>query len=249
MMAARAGAAHVYACESNPLLCDLATQIIAKNGYTDKITLIGKHSTAMVIGQDMSQKADVLVTEIFDNGLIGEGILPTLHHARTELLKDDARLIPQSASLHGQLMACPRLRAFQHADMVSGFDLSAMNLLAHPFTYKDAEIGFATDPDNMVLSAPFPLGTLDFHHPLGLTFEQTGTTEIAQTGTIDSVFFWFDLILAPDIVFSTEQVASHQHWRQVYQTLLEPVACTRGQTIRLNMHYDRFFDFEVTPVS
>jgi len=35
----------------------------------------------------MQGKADVIVTEIFDSELLGEGILPTMRHATANLLK------------------------------------------------------------------------------------------------------------------------------------------------------------------
>ena len=35
----------------------------------------------------MGGKADVIVTEIFDSELLGEGILPTMRHAKSNLLK------------------------------------------------------------------------------------------------------------------------------------------------------------------
>ena len=38
-------------------------------------------------GTDMSRKADVIVTEIFDSELLGEGILSTMRHAKLDLLK------------------------------------------------------------------------------------------------------------------------------------------------------------------
>ena len=35
----------------------------------------------------MPERADVIVTEIFDSELLGEGILPTMRHAAKHLLK------------------------------------------------------------------------------------------------------------------------------------------------------------------
>ena len=45
MMAARAGAKHVYACEAHPILAEMAKTIIADNGYSEQITVIAKQST------------------------------------------------------------------------------------------------------------------------------------------------------------------------------------------------------------
>ena len=45
MMAANAGAQHVYACEVLKPVAELARQIISENGFADKITIIDKSST------------------------------------------------------------------------------------------------------------------------------------------------------------------------------------------------------------
>ena len=41
-----------------------------------------------------ANSADILVTEIFDSVLLGEGILPSLAHARQHLLKPGAVCVP-----------------------------------------------------------------------------------------------------------------------------------------------------------
>ena len=43
------------------------------NGMKDKIKIIEKRSTDIKIGVDMLEQANVLVTEVFDTELIGEG--------------------------------------------------------------------------------------------------------------------------------------------------------------------------------
>jgi len=57
MMAARAGARHVYACEKVPDLADLAREIIARNGLADRITVIARESTDLAIGDEMPERA------------------------------------------------------------------------------------------------------------------------------------------------------------------------------------------------
>ncbi len=82
MMAARAGARHVYACEMLPDLADLARIVVAENGFADRITVVAKASKDLVLGVDLPERATLLVTEIFDALLIGEGALPAIGHAR-----------------------------------------------------------------------------------------------------------------------------------------------------------------------
>ena len=64
----------------------IARQVIARNGYSEVIRIVPKRSTEMTSG-DMLTRANILVTEVFDTELIGEGALVTFAHAHKELLE------------------------------------------------------------------------------------------------------------------------------------------------------------------
>lgn len=70
-------------------MANCAMRIIKENGFEDKIKLIRKRSTKMTVGKDgdMSKRANILVTEVFDTELIGEGALSTFRHAHKVLLE------------------------------------------------------------------------------------------------------------------------------------------------------------------
>lgn len=75
-MAAQCGADTITACEAFKPMADCCLKILERNGVADKITVIPKRSTELTVGEDgdMKQKANILVTEVFDTELIGEGI-------------------------------------------------------------------------------------------------------------------------------------------------------------------------------
>ena len=52
-----------------------------------KITLIRKRSTDMCVPSDMPHRANILITEVFDTELIGEGAIGTFRHALEHLLE------------------------------------------------------------------------------------------------------------------------------------------------------------------
>lgn len=52
-----------------------------------KIKIIHKRSTELQIPEDMASKANILVTEVFDTELIGEGAIGTFRHALEHLLQ------------------------------------------------------------------------------------------------------------------------------------------------------------------
>lgn len=66
-----------------------AEKIIKANGFDKIIKLIHKPSTALTVGEngDIQKRPNILVAEVFDTELIGEGALSTFHHARHVLLE------------------------------------------------------------------------------------------------------------------------------------------------------------------
>lgn len=102
MMAVRYGADKVTACEGFAPMIDVALKCMESNGMRDKIQLIKKRSTEIQMGVDMSEKANVLVTEVFDTELIGEGAIETYSHALENLLTKDCYVVPDNAVMYVQ---------------------------------------------------------------------------------------------------------------------------------------------------
>src|SRR5215203_5558533 len=71
MMAARAGAKETITCEMVPQLAKLARDTVERNGLADRIVTLDKKSTCLAIGSQMTQRANLLVTETVDCGLLG----------------------------------------------------------------------------------------------------------------------------------------------------------------------------------
>lgn len=76
-MAVKCGADSIVACEAFKPMAECAAKILQINGVAEKITLIPKRSTELTVGEDgdMKEKANILVTEVFDTELIGEGMI------------------------------------------------------------------------------------------------------------------------------------------------------------------------------
>src|SRR5262249_41477952 len=77
MMAARAGAAAGVSCEMGTAIAGKAAEIGARNGDSDRVRVIAKHSSMLDAETDLGGRADVLVSEIVDSALLGELVLPT----------------------------------------------------------------------------------------------------------------------------------------------------------------------------
>ncbi|PTS84197.1 hypothetical protein DBR17_08195, partial [Sphingomonas sp. HMWF008] len=108
MMAARAGAREVITCEVNPVIAAAAREVIALNGFADRIRVIGKHSSDLTLA-DIGGRADILVSEIVDSSLLGEGVLGAHEAAMRDLVKPGGVVIPGSGAIRVGLIDSPKL--------------------------------------------------------------------------------------------------------------------------------------------
>ena len=91
---------------------------------------LDKKSTSLVIGNQMLRKANLLVTETVDCGLLARGIVSSIAHARANLLTEDAQIVPCAATVYAMVVESPRLRNLNYARTAAGFDVSPANRYA-----------------------------------------------------------------------------------------------------------------------
>ncbi|MEP4248177.1 50S ribosomal protein L11 methyltransferase [Tateyamaria sp.] len=219
MLAARAGAKHVYTCEQQPLIAQAAQRVIKQNGLADRITVIPKMSHNLVVGLDIPEPADVVISEIVDTVLLGEGALATLAHAMHRLAKPDARAIPERGALKAQLVESDKLVNQWHPQKAEGFDLDAFHRLA-----KVAQM----TPNDLSACQLRPLGPakklfqFNFMRP-DIRVAQTRQHLICSVaGTIHAVFVFFEMELSPGISLSNG-LNSGGHWGRTAFLLDGPI--------------------------
>lgn len=124
MMAVQCGADTVTGCEFFAPMADCAEKIIERNGMRDHIRLIKKRSTEIRIGQDadMKQRANILVTEVFDTELIGEGAIGIFNHAHRDLLEIGCIVVPDSATMYAQIVECPMAWSWNKPKALANLD-------------------------------------------------------------------------------------------------------------------------------
>ncbi len=239
LMAARAGARHVIACEANPALASLAREVVRRNGYSDRIRVINGASRQLVAARDFpgGRRADVLVAEVFDTMVIGEGALDTFGHARRELLVPDARLIPGRAVLYAAPIESERLWQEGGASQADGFDLSALNRFR---------------PDMVVLEAASFRGRMlgDAVEVFDFDLRAADTTParrrleipIRRAGVFHGLVFWIHLDLGDGVsldnrpAFDDETMADGycRHWYQAVKLLVPAPGVEPGARLRVD---------------
>lgn len=233
MLAARAGADQVVACEAVGMVASGAREVVKANGYSDRITVVSSSSTGLRVGSELPRKADVLVTEIFDCALLGEFALPALRHARQELLSPDALVLPRSGRLFAQLVESSELRSMNHIGEIEGFDFSPFTSLAS-LEYFSTNLG---NYQHRVLTPPVELFRFDF--AAHIQPEQQVVEVVPQeSGKVHAVVMWFELDLVPGITLSNNPETSGLHWKQAVQTFREPWECRSGEPLRLRATHD-----------
>lgn len=122
MMAVQCGADTVTACEAFRPMADCAEKIIDQNGLRHAISIVKKRSTDLVIGTDMAKRANILVTEVFDTELIGEGAIGIFTHAHEHLLEADCIVVPDAATMYAQVVECPLAWSWNMPKLLANLD-------------------------------------------------------------------------------------------------------------------------------
>ena len=248
MMAARAGAKHVYACEMNKDLAEVAKKVVATNGYADRVTIFHKKSTDLNVGEELPEKADILVSEILDAGLLGEEVLPTFRHAREHLLTPGAKIIPHSAQIYGTLIESAYQKRLNPIRTISGFDLSPFNIFTGTQDYVRVDL---KSLPHRVLSETFPIHTISF---VDLPRDRSGQNslripieaKIIESGSIHGLAFWFDLWVDEDIKLSTAMNGEMIHWGQALHMFEEERRTSPGKRVKVNAHItDKYLQFSL----
>lgn len=235
MMAARAGAEKVVACEMDPRLAELAQEIVARNGLSARVTVLARKSTELQVGRELPRRADLIVSEILDSALIGEGMIPSMRHALSELAAPDARIIPQGAAVKAALIELPGLRLVNPIGRIEGFDLSPFDRFRNKSAGQPTEL---VAEEHRFLSDPIPIYDFDFTRPIATPRERWAVLKATQAGTVHGIALWFDLDLDGQEFASTGVGGQMRHWRQTIFFHDQDIAVAPGQEVDLEIGHD-----------
>jgi tetratricopeptide (TPR) repeat protein len=235
MMAARAGAKAVTACEMVPIIASMARRIIEDNGYAGAITVHTAASTALQIGTHLDERADILVSEILSSDLLTERVLDTFEDAHARLLKPGATVIPRAATAVGCLVESEVLADYVFVDQVSGFDVSRFSGLA---ATKLPVHGTMTEWKR--LSADLDLVHIDLTRPRHQSDLQALRIEVIDDGLATGIVQWMQVDLAEGISFENHpDTYTDGGWLQVLHSFAAPIAVRAGDVLYLAAGHDR----------
>lgn len=244
MMAARAGASEVLACEMNGELADMATRIVKANGYEDKITVLNRKSSDLKPGLDFEGKYDLVVSEILDVAGVGEGVLPSLRHAYESILKPGAVTIPSGMTMYAQLLSVPDFYRVNPIKEISGFDLSPFNDFRSPDEYIPVKLNAMK---HEALSEPVAFHSFDFAEIPEYRDESNPHTiavdfPVTKEGRVQAVAFWFDLHLDDQLTLSSGLGGKLKHWGQALCFMEQEISVASGTDLAMTA---KFYDLSM----
>jgi type II protein arginine methyltransferase len=233
MMAARAGARRVVSCEMSPAVAEAATRIVEANGYSDRIAIVPAHSRDLT-PERMDGKADVFVSEIVSNNLVGQDAADTVRDAMRRLVKPGGKVIPATTTARIAL-AWWQQGAEKRLKRIDGFDLTAFNPL-EPFPHQVKR----GDPGLQLRSEPADLFRFDFQN---VRFpDPLARVELeADGGEINGIVQWIRIGLDESVEYENrpEPGGPRSCWACLFHPFEGAIAPPAGTPVAIGGEYTR----------
>lgn len=263
MMAVTAGADFCYAVEVFKPMAEAAVKIVEKNGFSDKIKVINKHSTEVTVGPDgdLPCRANILVTELFDTELIGEGALPSYEHAHKHLVQEDCEAVPHRATVYAQLVESKRMWSWNKLFPVRVQTGLGEQLIIPPSELErcpgapsvyDIQLNQVSPADFTVLSDVLPMFSVDFSKQVSSSAACHSKQFVPlASGQAQVVLSWWDIEMDPEgkikctmapfwAQTDPQELQWRDHWMQCVYFLPQEEPIMQGSPRCLAAHHDDY---------
>lgn len=237
MMAARQGAGFVVACEAKRSVAKVAEKVIESNRLGNRIRIVNKSSHQVALGADLERRADVLLHEIFSSELLGEHVLPSIEDAKARLLKEEAKIIPPSASIMIGLVGSKALKNYLFASETFGFDLTELNkvsLQKVPIYREDLDLILMSDAHE---AFAFDFQSKSHFPPESKVFQMASTREGECLGVVQ----WIKINFDSGIVYQNHPAnkIGVTGWERLIFKFKSPISMVKGETVEIQGSHNR----------
>lgn len=228
LMACEAGASRVYSVEATGMI-EIARQVAAANGVSDRITFIHGYSTQVAL----PERVDVLVCDQighfgFEAGLIEDG-----GDARERFLKPDGRFVPACVDLCVAPIDDAALRAQVEfwTTQPAGFEFASVRGWALHTGYP------ATCGVESLLGEARVVAGLETRTMTPAPIACRTTLTVDRAGTLHGLAGWFSATLAGGVTLTNAPTAAARlRRRNVFFPIDRPVAVQRHDTVDVALH-------------
>ncbi|HEV7767065.1 MAG TPA: 50S ribosomal protein L11 methyltransferase, partial [Thermoanaerobaculia bacterium] len=227
--ACEAGASKVYAIDRGGM-AGVAQFLTRHLGFEDRITVLRDESTSV----EISERADVVITETM--GVLGldENILGSIIDARTRLLRPGAAVVPQQLKLMivpGELPEFHEKHVAWWNEKRYGFDLSPLRVFA------SNSILFINLADDAYLAKPASIIDLDLTTATSTLARGRMQFTAKRSATVHGFGLWFVTTLVDGITITNIDPGG-THWGQGFLPLEYPIDVARGANIEVDLETD-----------
>jgi len=208
MFAARR-ARRVWAVELDPHLVEYSRYVINKNGFSDKVQVICSDARNATI----PEKADVLICEMLDTGLIKEQLIQVLNEACKSMIHKKTRIIPSKVFTSAVL---------SHTD----FNFSGLYIPLPHFETMEVR------KTERFFSKPVLYHVIDLYNRNSTSVDADLNIQVTRTGEVNSIK------ILTEVELCRGKICSPSHWFNPPLVLpVEPLKVIKGDNLHLKMSY------------
>ena len=176
------------------------------------------------MGKDLAQPADLLVSEIVSNGLLGEDVLGCMENVVGRVTRPDACIIPTHGAVRVALVQYDGPPRKKLLGSIDGFDLSPFNRLV---PLKELLAG---DEALKLRSEPGDLFAFDFGSGAGSDTYRSSAELVSSGGRIDGIAQWIWLRMDAHGVYENRPTpGSTSCWSVLFHPLASPIDSAPGE--------------------
>ncbi len=235
MMAASCGAKNIISCESSKSISNIAKKVISENGYENQISIINKHSTELVIGRDLSKKADIVISEILSAGFVGEAVRSTILDVKERLLKKNGKIIPEMGFIKVALVEeNDEISNSVFASKSQGFDLSEFNSITQ------TEFSLSLNQKPNYLTNSMNAFSINLYEDERIEKkEKVIRFEVTKSGLCLGLIQWLKIKIYDDIEYENKPGEVNSHWPTPFYRFEKPIKLKKGDLIEINAFLDK----------
>lgn len=229
MLAAQAGASHVYGVDMSEIAYE-AIDIVMENRLSDKVTILKGRIESIELPVS---KVDIIISEWMGYFLFYESMLDSVLYARDKWLSPEGAIYPNKCSvsliaIHDHELLQSRVNFWEN---VYGYKMSCI---------KEQVLGeglIQAVKSGSIISEPVIVHSIDVSsmEQKNIDYKFSFSLPITKTGLCSAIVGYFDIFfdqnLKNKVMFTTSPMGQTTHWKQTVFFLRESLSVEQGNVL------------------
>lgn len=228
----------VIGFESNPTLFDISQKVLLEEFKLTNANIINANSND--ISKLSGIPKNLLITEIFDVSLFGEGALKSIKHALDNFMDQEKviKVIPAKASIYLVGINSERiLKKSKFLNKIPEIALENINIYSQDEPYEAEHL----HKNDKVLTNTEHILTVEFNNLQQLSnlyedkFKKDISLQVTEKGQLNALMCYFKLFVDDDIVISTDPFNKNREkcWEQAIFRIKHPMNVEKNKLVQV----------------